>query len=268
MNRPDLNTLETLIRDVAARELMPRFQRVGHDVKADGSLLTEADLAVDQAIHAALAERWPEIGFLSEEMEREQQEALLAQGDRPLWILDPVDGTSNFVAGIPYFAVSLALIEKGQPVIGVTYDPVRDECFSAEKGKGCFLNGTPLTTRSPGIELKHAVALVDFKRLKTTLRARLTESSPFGSQRNFGSCALEWCWMAAGRGHVYLHGGMKLWDFAAGSLILAEAGGHACTLDGESVFVPRMVARSVIAAPSEDLFKPWVQWLQQPEVLP
>lgn len=262
MPLPTIDELEPILRQVAALELMPRFNRVGHDVKADGSLLTEADLAVDRALHDELTRRWPEIAFLSEEMPREQQEALLAESDRPLWVLDPVDGTSNFVAGIPYFAISLALIVNGQPVLGMTLDPVRNECFAASRGTGAYLNAERLQVKPVNIGLRHAVALVDFKRLSPALKTRLMEASPFGSQRNFGSCALEWCWMAAGRGHVYLHGGMKLWDIAPGALILAEAGGHSSTLDGEDVFVPRMEARSVIMSPSCELFETWSNWLR------
>ena len=263
MSLPTIHEIETLLREVAAAELLPRFNRVGHDVKADGSLLTEADLAVDRALHEVLTTRWPEIGFLSEEMPKHQQEGLLAETGRSLWVLDPVDGTSNFVAGIPYFAISIALVQDGRPVLGVTLDPVRDECFSAARGQGAFLNGEPLCCRAPAIDLAHAVALVDFKRLAPALKTRLMEAAPFGSQRNFGSCALEWCWIAAGRGHVYLHGGMKLWDIAPGSLILGEAGGLSSTLDGEAVFVPRMEARSVIMAPAQALFDAWSGWLRQ-----
>ncbi len=262
MPLPTIDELEPILRQVAALELMPRFNRVGHDVKADGSLLTEADLAVDRALHDELTHRWPDIAFLSEEMPRKQQEALLAESDRPLWVLDPVDGTSNFVAGIPYFAISIALIVNGQPVLGMTLDPVRNECFAANRGNGAYLNAERLQVKPAEIELGHAVALVDFKRLSPALKTRLMEASPFGSQRNFGSCALEWCWMAAGRGHVYLHGGMKLWDIAPGSLILAEAGGLSSTLDGDEVFVPRMESRSVIMSPSRELFAAWSNWLR------
>ena len=86
---------------------------------------------------------------------------------------------------------------------------------------------------------------------------------PYGSQRNLGSCVLEWAWMAANRGHLYLHGGMKLWDLAAGTLILAEAGGYACTLQGEAVFKPALEPRSVVISPDRALFEAWLQYLQE-----
>jgi myo-inositol-1(or 4)-monophosphatase len=108
------------------------------------------------------------------------------------------------------------------------------------------------------------VAIVDFKRLNPRLRQRIASQAPFGSQRNLGTCALEWAWMAANRGHLYLHGGMKLWDLAAGTLLLAEAGGYACTLEGESVFRAAMAKRSVVISPDQRLFREWREFLGIP----
>ena len=127
MNADHLQELETLLRTCAREELLPRFRRVSASLKSDGSILTEADLAMDARLRAALTARWPETDFLSEEMSAEEQRALLTAGDRPLWCLDPLDGTSNFAGGIPLFAVSLALIRDGAPQLGLIYDPVRDE---------------------------------------------------------------------------------------------------------------------------------------------
>ncbi len=262
---PDLKSLEDLIRQVAKEEILPRFNRVGYEVKEDGSLLTEADLSADKRICAELAKLYPEVAFLSEEMELEEQEALLADSEQ-LWCLDPLDGTSNFAAGIPLFATSLALFVKGEVQIGITYDPVRDEMFSAVKGQGAWLNGKDLKCVSSHFSLDKTIAIVDFKRLKPDLVQRLLSDSPYKSQRNMGTCVLEWAWMAANRGHLYLHGGMKLWDLAAGTLILAEAGGYACTLDGEDVFRPKMAPRSVVISPDKKLFDAWCASLGVPEI--
>ena len=106
-----------------------------------------------------------------------------------------------------------------------------------------------------------SIAIVDFKRLKPDLVQRLLTEAPYKSQRNLGSCVLEWAWMAANRGHLYLHGGMKLWDLAAGTLILSEAGGYACTLEGEDVFKALMKPRSVLISPDKSLFKQWKAFL-------
>jgi len=261
--RPDLVELADLVRTAAREELLPRFTRVTQQHKADGSILTEADLAIDARVHAELMRRWPAIAFLSEEMERAEQERLLTAGGL-LWCLDPLDGTSNFAAGIPFFGVSLALLEDGVQRLGLIYDPVRDEYFSARRDGGASLNGLALHTAPAGVDLRRSVALVDFKRLGPALRARLADHPPYHSQRNFGSCALEWAWLAAGRGQVYLHGGQKLWDFAAGSLLLDEAGGASYTLAGEPVFVPDLAARSVVASPDPELAVHWLDWLQEP----
>lgn len=257
----DLNQLNTLIRQVGQEELIPRFQRIGHEYKADGSVLTEADLAVDARLREQLAALHPGIAFLSEEMPTAEQQTLLADSHTPLWCLDPLDGTSNFAAGIPCFGISLALIRGGEVELGIIHDPLRDECFSAQRGAGAWLNDRRLQARTTGVTLDRAVALVDFKRLSSPLRRRLVEGAPYSSQRNFGSCALEWGWMAAGRGHVYLHGGQKLWDLAAGSLILTEAGGTCRTLDDETVFAPRLAPRSVVSASDPALFTAWRDWL-------
>jgi len=257
---PDLKKLEDIVRQVAKEEILPRFNRVGYSIKDDGSLLTEADLSVDKRISETLAEYYPDIAFLSEEMELEQQDDLLKKSEK-LWCLDPLDGTSNFAAGIPLFATSLALFVKGEVRIGITYDPVRDEMFSAVKGQGAWLNGQDLKCKPSGFDLDKTIAIVDFKRLTPDLTQRLLHNSPYKSQRNLGSCVLEWAWMAANRGHLYLHGGMKLWDLAAGTLILEEAGGYACTLDGETVFRPEMTPRSVVISPDQVLFKQWKEYL-------
>ncbi|MDD5394811.1 MAG: inositol monophosphatase [Thiothrix sp.] len=259
---PDLQTLAHTIRDIAREEILPRFEHVGFSVKQDGSLLTEADLATNQCIREFLHTNWPEIAFLSEEMEPAEQDGLLRDADA-LWCLDPLDGTSNFAAGIPLFAVSLALFRQGEVVLALTYDPIRDEMFTAQQGQGAWLNGKRLQCQPSGFALRNAVAIVDFKRLSPQLKQALMLNSPYGSQRNLGSCALEWVWMAANRGQLYLHGGMKLWDLAAGTLILAEAGGYASTLRGESVFRASMEPRSVVISPDRELFAAWFRYLQE-----
>jgi myo-inositol-1(or 4)-monophosphatase len=257
----NLEEVTRLVIDAAREELLPRFTEIAFQVKADNSLVTEADLAVHRRLAAGLKALAPEVRFLSEEMAQAEQEALLA-GDGAVWCLDPLDGTSNFVAGIPFFCVSLALLREGRPVLGIVYDPVRDECFTAEQGGGAQLNGDPLPIRPAALRLARAVAVVDLKRLSPPLRRRLAEQPPVASLRIFGSSALEWAWIAAGRGHLYLHGGQRLWDYAAGSLILAEAGGHSSTLQGEPVYIPAVTPRSVVASMHPELYDAWAAWLR------
>lgn len=255
-------TIETLLARVGREELLPRLQRVSAQSKLDGSLVTEADLAVHRRVRRSLLAAWPDIPVLSEEMPAVEQQALLAGGG-PLWCLDPLDGTSNFVATLPLFAVSLALIEDARITLGVVYDPIRDESFAATVGGGTSLNAHPLAPRRDAPALQGCIALVDFKRLAKPLAERLSTHPPYASQRNLGACALEWAWLAAGRGHLYLHGGMGLWDYAAGSLLLAEAGGFSATLDGEPVLRLDPGPRSAVAAVDQDLYVAWQRALSE-----
>ncbi len=261
---PAMEALREIVRTAAHEELLPRFADVLRHDKHDGSVVTAADIAMQHRLQAELAQHWPEYDFLGEEMPSAEHEALAAAQDKGLWCVDPLDGTSNYASGIPFFAVSLALLIDGQPQIGLVYDPLRDECFMAQKNRGAWLNGHALAAQGSEPEaLPRCIAVVDFKRLARPLAAKLGAQPPYGSQRNFGSSCLEWCWLADGRFHLYLHGGQKLWDYAAGSLILAEAGGRATTLDGEEIFTLGMRPRSVVATGRPLLFPPWKSWIDQ-----
>ena len=258
------STLERIcdaVRKVAADEVMPRYLKVAHQRKSDGSLFTEADLAAQDKLSHLLPAivAAPVIG---EEMPREVQEARWLAGEEGLWCVDPIDGTSNFVNGLPYFALSVALMRQGRSVMGVVYDPVADEMFSAERGAGSFLNGERLPIKQSATKLGHAMAEVDFKRLSPSLAQALAASPPYASQRNFGASTLEWCYVAAGRFDVYLHGGQKLWDYAAGSLILEEAGGLMCSLDHDDFGADDPWKRSVVAAVDPGLFDTWKCWVR------
>lgn len=258
---PETAILGNLLAEAARDELLPRFRSAQIGRKADGSVVTDADLAMQHRLQVELRARWPGHALLGEEMEPMEQRALLAETATGVWCVDPLDGTSNFAAGIPFFSVSLALLVAGEPVLGVIHDPIREETFSAVKDGGAQLNGQPLACDGPFPELSRCIAAVDFKRLDTALRAALVREPPYASQRNFGSCALEWGWLAASRIHVYLHGGQKLWDHAAGSLLLAEAGGHSRTLRGEPVFAAELDPRSVVASGSDKLEDQWYRWI-------
>ncbi|MFV1996772.1 MAG: inositol monophosphatase [Acidiferrobacterales bacterium] len=258
---PDLEQIAEILVKAAAEELVPRFAEVTRTRKIDGSIVTAADISMQSVVQRELAASWPEYGFLGEEMTEEEQIKSWDNPGKGIWCLDPLDGTSNFATGIPIFSVSLALIIGGDPVLGIVLDPTRNECFVAERGNGAWLNGARLTADIPHVPLQRSVAVVDFKRLPDALAARLGSAPPYGSQRNFGSSALDWCWLAADRYQVYVHGGQKLWDFAAGSLIFEEAGGRAMTLDGECVYCGDFEPRSVVAALDRRTFEQWWEWI-------
>lgn len=261
MSIPEMETLRQLVIRVAREEILPRFNHVTGREKADGSVLTEADLVAQARLQEGLAEL-SELPLLGEEMEATEQQRLLSESDG-LWCLDPLDGTSNFASGLPFFCTSLALIQGGTPLLSVIYDPIRDECFSARRGQGAWLNGQELHSHSEVTQLSRAIAEVDLKRLPDELAHRVAVEHPFRSQRNFGSGALDWAWLAAGRYQLYMHGGQKLWDYMGGVLILEEAGGRASTFDGDPVMCDRLVPRSVIAAVNHELYKQWNAWLTE-----
>jgi myo-inositol-1(or 4)-monophosphatase len=260
---PQLDRLCKLLRSVAETEIMPRFHHVSTRSKPDGSLVTEADLAAQQRVCEELGRIWPQIPVLGEEMSGKVQQRLLDNSDVGVWCLDPLDGTSNYAYGFPYFCVSLALLRGGEPVLGCIFDPVHDECFCAERGVGAYCDGRPLHLDSERTELRECLAIVDLKRLPKEDLPSMGGQSPFRSQRNLGSVALDWCWLAAGRIQLYLHGGQKLWDYAAGQLIASEAGAmsHLFARNGgppvkELSLDPRMA----IAAENEALFGRLLAW--------
>lgn len=259
----NLERIKEIVISISKAELLPRFNSVVRNYKADGSVVTEADLIMQSRLTDALHTLYPDIQLLGEEMTVQQQQELLASG-QALWCLDPVDGTSNFAAGMPYFCVSLALIEHGVVTLGLVYDPIRDECFSAQLGQGATLNSLPLSSIKTDLPLKRSIALIDFKRLTTELAIQLVSNAPYGSQRSLGSIALELCWIAAGRGHIYLHAQQHLWDYAAAQLILSEAGALTCTLEGKPLSTNQLAPLSTIAALDGELFKQWCDYLNVP----
>ena len=259
--RARARALESMVRDIAREEILPRYLKSARNRKADGSLFTEADMASQRRFTEALPAFLPG-GVLGEEMTPAEQAALWNAGARGMWCIDPIDGTTNFANGIPLFAVSIAYLINHEPVIGVVYNPITDESFYAARGAGAFLNGVELPLRQGAPDLREAVAGVDFKRISHHLGDELAVRPPYYSQRNFGSSALEWCFVAAGRLDVYLHGGQMLWDYAAGRLILAEAGGVAEALDGGVLMSGPAIKRGVIAATSPALFAEWSAWVK------
>jgi len=258
---PEIEKLKTLVKVAAHEILMADFGHSEFEYKDDGSVVTPADMAMQDRLETELKQHWPMYNVLGEEMTEQAQLSVIESGEG-YWCIDPLDGTSNYAVGLPFFAVSIALIINKQQQLGLIYDPVRDEMFTAIKGQGAFLNNRVLdhTTMKFG-DNKPIVAEIDLKRLPTELAIKLVSESIFASQRNIGSSAIDWCWMAAGRFDIYLHGGQKLWDYAAGSLIFAEAGGASVSLDNEDVFRGQLEVRSVLACFDKNLFKYWYDWI-------
>ncbi len=266
LSAPDQQAVIALIRRAAGEHLATAGTQAA-DRKADGSWLTATDEAMQTALQDGLAERFPSHGFLGEEMTVAEQEDAWREclDGRPTWVVDPLDGTSNFRVGFPVYSVTVALLVGGRTLFGVVYDPSRDECFHASKGKGAWLNGEALSLAGEPIQaLGSCLATVDFKRLPRDVAAHLACDPPYASQRSIGSVALDWCWVAAHRVQVYVHGKQKLWDYAAGQLILQEAGGASAHLDGQLDIAEEPLEplpRSAVAATHVELLEDWLDVL-------
>jgi len=256
-----LDATVALVREVARTEVMPRFLRSSASRKGDGSVLTEADLSAQQALLPRLR-ALVDCPVVGEEMTPADQCRAWADGHAGLWCVDPLDGTTNFAAGLPFFAISVALLREGRPAVGVVYDPVRDEAFHAEAGAGAWVNDQRLPESRRSVPLRHCLAGLETKRLDRTLAARMAADGPFRSTRSLGSSALEWCYAAAGRFDLFLHGGQNLWDYAAGWLVLTEAGGHCSALEGGDFWQGEQWRRSMVAALDPALLAHWHEWLR------
>lgn len=260
----NLNTLrqiEDIIIKHSDRVLLPLLNKTTADIKSDGSIVTEADLAMQSAIEQTLKQTFgSEIKLLGEECEPQIQQDIV-DNESQFWVFDPVDGTTNFHAGFPVFCTSLALIKDHQVQLGITYDPVRKECFSALKSQGFYYNQQlfEIAPQQVTKNLNDCIAFVDFKRVSKDKGVNLITETPFKSQRNIGSSALEWAWLAMNRAQISFHGGQKLWDYAAGSLLLSEAGGFSSDLLDKNLYQKTMDVRPIIAATSEPLKDKWLK---------
>ena len=191
--------------------------------KAPADLVTEADLASQKTIRELVLAEFPDHDFLGEE----DSPAAAAVSDYR-WIVDPLDGTTNYVHGMNNYSVSVALEHQGRIIAGAVFDPVADECYTAALGEGAWLGETPIRA-SDVTELEQALVAV-------SLPARVQRDSPdiqdfieatlrCQAVRRMGSAALNLCYLAAGRFDAYWASSTKIWDIAAGVLLVSEAGG-------------------------------------------
>jgi myo-inositol-1(or 4)-monophosphatase len=235
MIRSPLITIMTQAARKAARALVRDFGEVENlqvSLKGPANFVSAADRRAEEILHAELVKARPTFGFLMEERGRvEGKEA------SHVWIVDPLDGTTNFLHGIPLFAISIGLERDGVLVAGLIFNPVTDEMFVAERGKGAFLNERRLrvaarreladTVISCG--LPHRGGRVDLDLFRKELA--LVQPQVAGLRRT-GAAALDMAWVAAGRFDGYWERGLSPWDLAAGLVILREAGGFATDIDG------------------------------------
>ncbi len=209
--------------------------------KGPADLVTEADLASQKKIRELLLGQFPDHDFLGEEddpLDANQGKRDSAQDSSKSefqWIVDPLDGTTNYVHGLPNYSVSVALRQRGQIVAGAVYDPMLDECYSAAAGCGATLNGTRIHT-SDVTQMSQALLAASFPAYVSTDSPEvgdLTRVIPHCQAfRRLGSAALNLCYVAAGRLDGYWATSTKIWDIAAGVLIVSEAGGVVTSPDG------------------------------------
>ena len=230
-----LQFVEVIIRQAGA-VLMEGFGNVRHfQNKGVIDLVTEFDKRSEEGLISSIQQKFPEHAILAEESGHNHTISEYQ------WVIDPLDGTTNFAHGIPIFAVSIGLLKNNSPVVGVVYDPFRNEMFSAELGQGAVLNNQPIHVSSRA-NLGQAVVSTGFPYdLRSNPQNNLAQFVQFQLRtqavRHLGSAALDCSWTAMGRLDGYWEFGIKPWDIGAGALIVREAGGHVTSIDGDEDFL-------------------------------
>lgn len=218
-----LHTVIDLVRQT--KEIIFDIKKVADvDVKGYGNYVTQVDVAVQNFLQERLLSLYPDIQFMGEEKSNEEIDFA-----RPVWVLDPIDGTANMMHSLGLSAVSLALVENGQPTLGVVYNPFTEDLYAAEKGKGATLNGRPIHVSDTARVHDSLIAIgtapyhkelseqnfKDFYRIYTSCE----------DIRRLGAAAIDLVSVAAGKMDAYFERVLNPWDIAAGIVILREAGG-------------------------------------------
>ncbi|MFQ6370414.1 inositol-1-monophosphatase [Shewanella sp. YIC-542] len=207
------------------------LDRIQVDSKGLNDFVSNIDKEAEAAIVYQIRKSYPDHTIVGEENGENRGE-----NQDYLWIVDPLDGTNNFVKGLPHFAVSIALQHKGKTEVAVVYDPVRDELFTATRGQGAKLNDFRLRVNNPN-DLRLSLVATGFpfkarQHTDTYLQLFAEAFSLCADIRRAGSAALDMCYVAAGRVDAFFEIGLKPWDIAAGDLIVREAGGTVTDLSG------------------------------------
>jgi myo-inositol-1(or 4)-monophosphatase len=234
-NRSPIMNVMVRAADRAARGLKRDFGEVEQlqvSRKGPADFVSSADLKAEQVLREELGKARPDHGFLLEEAG-----AIAASGTKR-WIVDPLDGTTNFLHGLPHFAISIALEEKGEILAGLVYDPVKEELFTAERGGGAYLNGRRLRVSGrerledsligTGIPFKGVGEPEQFAQELGQLMDQVS------GVRRWGAASLDLAYVAAGRLDGYWERGLSPWDVAAGVLLVREAGGMVSAIDGRT----------------------------------
>ncbi|GAB6021068.1 hypothetical protein CHUAL_003702 [Chamberlinius hualienensis] len=216
-------------------------------------LVTETDVEVEKLLRSGFKEIYPDHRFIGEESSSAGEETQFS--DEPTWIIDPVDGTMNFVHSFPYVAISIALTVNKEVVVGVVYNPILDQMYTAVKEKGAFLNDTSIHVTSKQ-ELSDALLALevgsgrDEKKMESVFTNLKTFIPICHGIRSMGSAALNMCHVASGGVDAYFESGIHCWDMAAGDIIIREAGGVVLHPSGGPF---DLMARGVLCASSQKL---------------
>jgi myo-inositol-1(or 4)-monophosphatase len=230
-----------------AKELVDRFgKRIAVQSKGIANFVSEADLATESAVIETIRKHYPDHTILSEE----SHQSLVGKAEH-LWVIDPLDGTNNFLHGIPQFAISIAYYHHGEPVVGVVYNPISQDLYSAARGEGAW-HGTKRQSVSTEMRLDDIVVAFGFyydrdRMMQATLDtlAAFFKANIHGVRR-FGAAALDLCHVGCGQYGLFFEYRLSPWDYAAGQLFLAEAGGR-CT-DCQGAKLPISEGSSVCAS--------------------
>jgi myo-inositol-1(or 4)-monophosphatase len=230
---PIITVMEQAARK-AARTLTRDFGEVENlqvSLKGPANFVSAADRRAEEILHAELSKARPDFSFLMEE-----RGSVPGKDRSNVWVIDPLDGTTNFLHGIPLFAISIALVKDGEPTAGLILNPATDEMFVAERGKGAFLHNRRMRVAARR-ELADCVITCGIPHRgrgdPALFRKELGAIQPqVAGIRRTGAAALDMAWVAAGRFDGFWERNLSAWDLAAGLVILREAGGYASDIDG------------------------------------
>ena len=229
----DIRNIMKIVKD-ASGILSQRELANDVSVKGPADFVTEADKTIQEFIRAELELQYPDIPFLGEEGKKENIDF-----SSRLWVLDPVDGTTNLIHDYRASAISLALLEKQEPVLAIIYQPYTKEMFWAEKGKGAYLGDAQIhVSKASGLwESIVSVGTSPYRKDLADQNFAWIKEVFLKSQdiRRSGSAAIDLAMVAAGRTDAFLERNLKLWDFAAGWLLIKEAGGAVTDFSGEAL---------------------------------
>lgn len=238
LNLQDLTLkVNDLCREVGAfiRQEREKFTKDKVELKSKNSLVSYVDMTSEQKIIEQLEKLVPEAGFIAEEGTKSER------GKEYNWVIDPLDGTTNFVHGIPVYALSIALIKGNEPIIGVVYEINMDECFSAYGDQPSELNGTPIhVSENTSLEISLIATgfpYYDYERVQDYIKMLRYYMNFTRGVRRLGAAAVDLAYVAAGRFDCFFEYGLSPWDVAAGAKIVINAGGKVADFKGGDDFI-------------------------------